>query len=606
MKNLPMTRRILNLLLAVLFLLLPCLAFAEEPKPTTADPAYDAMELKAGEIIVKFKEGIPKASVQSLLLAGELEVLDEMDQLGIMLLSVPEGQELEKIEELKRDPLVEYAEPNHAVRIADTIAIKAYDSPLVTAVIPNDPILTWQWNLPNIGAFAAWDITTGSDKVAIAFIDSGVYFDHPELKDKIWTNPIEKIGDANGDGFPGIQGVDDDGDGLIDEDSAGRQPGDADYANDLRDDDDENGYIDDIRGWDFVDEDGYPQDDCGRGTSMASIAAAETDNGILIAGVSWGAEIMPVKAFKLAEDGKCTSSEWATVHGIVYAADNGAKIINLSWSLRSNITPELWKWQDAVDYAHAKGALIVAGSGDPNPYDPTPLPPDACQYPAALEHVVSVAATGYDDEHPDFSTYNDMVDVAAPGVGIPGVWGKWYGYWSNTGVAAAHVSGLAALIWSVNPYLTNDQVEEIIKSTAVDLGEPGRDDYFGHGRIDASAAVRATPHYLEVDDDPLYFLVCDDGNPPSRKITNPNTNSSTWSAAAMDDWLSISRPEGHTPSSATVSVDRGILPDYDFYTGTIIATSTMTSCENCLRTLTVTAEYTQCWRSYLPLLFKKP
>ena len=380
-----------------------------------------------------------------------------------------------------------------------------------------------------------------------------------------------------------------------------RQPGDADYTNDLKDDDDENGYADDIHGWDFVNENGEPQDDFWIGTFMSSIAAAETDNGILMAGVSWGAEIMPIKVIQVV-DNKGYMWHWHSVDGIIYAADNGAKIIDLSWSLRSTIDPQ--PLQEAVNYAHDKGALIIAGSGDPNPNDP--IPPDAYQYPAALDHVVSVAATDRDDEHPDFSTYNDKVDIAAPGVGIYSFWESGDAPDSNTGVAAAHVSGLATLIWSVNPNLTSHDVEEIIKSTAVDLGEPGRDDYFGYGRIDASAAVRATPHYLEVEtDDPFYFLVCDDSDPPSREITNPNTNSSTWSATAIDDWLSISDPEGYTPSSVTVSIDKGGLPDYDVYTTTITATSTLTSCENCLRVIPAIVRYPpKCWRDYLPLLFK--
>ncbi len=579
MKSIPMTKSVLHFILVVLFLLPPCLAFAEGPKPPTTDAAppsspptlggkeeggHGAMELKAGEIIVKFKEGVPQASIQSLLLAEDISILDEMDRLGFMLLSVPKGQELEKIEKLKRSPLVEYAELNCKIKVADPIVAEPHYNLGAIPFPPDDPYLPNQWNLPKIEAFAAWDITTGSEKVVIAFVDSGVDLDHPEFKDKIWTNPGE---------IP-----------------------------DNEIDDDENGYVDDVHGWDSVNRDGEPQDDFWLGTFMSSIAAAETNNGILIAGVSWGAEIMPIKVM----DNLGYSYHWHLAEGITYAADNGAKIINLSWSLYSYIDPQ--PLQAAITYAHdVKGALIVAGAGDPNPNDP--IPPDAYQYPAALDHVVSVAATDRDDGRPDFSTYNDKVDVAAPGVGIWGVCSP-FGYpictVANTPAAATHVSGLAALIWSVNPTLTNDEVESIIESTAVDLGEEGRDDYFGYGRIDANAAVRATPHYLEVEtDDPFYFLVCDDGSPPSRKITNPNTNSSTWSATAIDLWLSISDPEGYTPSAVTVSISNGGLSDHGVYTAAITATSTMTSCESCLRMIPVTAVYTKCWRSYLPLLFKE-
>ena len=564
MKNVPMTRRILNLLLTVLFLLLPCLAFAEEPKPTATNPACGAMEFKAGEIIVKFKEGIPQASVKSLLLAEDMSVLDELGQLGIMLLSVPKGRELETIEELKRNPLVEYAEPNYIIQIANAIAAEPHYSLRAPPDFPpNDTYLPNQWSLPMIEAFGAWDITTGSEKVIIAFVGTGVDLDHQELKDKIWTNQGE---------IPGNR-IDDDG----------------------------NDFVDDVYGWDFVNWHGEPQDDHWNGTFVASIAAAETNNDILIAGVSWGAEIMPVKV--LDQGGGSIADANG---GILYAADNGAKIINLGFTLTGSAYPH--STQNVVNYAYSKGALIVAGSGDPRVNNP--VPPDAYQYPAALDHVVSVAATDRYDERPDWSTYNNKVDVAAPGRGI---WGIFiYPPYApaapinGTYAAAAHVSGLAALIWSVNPNLTHDQVEAIIESTAVDLGEPGRDDYFGWGRIDAAAAVMTTTHYLEVEPANVLDLgrVCDHGISPSRTITNPNTNSSTWHAIATDSWLSISDPEGYTPSSVTVSIDKGGLSNYDVYTAAITATSTMTNCENCLRMIPVTAVYTHCWTSYLPLLFK--
>jgi thermitase len=574
MKHVPMIRRVLHLLLVVLFLLLPCLTFAEEPKPTANSQACGAMEFKAGEIIVKFKEGISQASVQSLLLTEDVEVLDEMDNLGLMLLSVSKGWELEKIEELKRNPLVEYAEPNYAVQIAAPIMAEPRYSPLpATGVFPNDPYL--QWNLPNIEAFAAWDITTGSDEVVIAVVDSGVDLEHPELQDKIWANPGE-IPD---------NGIDDDG----------------------------NGYVDDVHGWDFVNKNGYPEDDFWFGTYLSSIAAAETNNGILIAGVSWGAEIMPVKVCKVVyEDGakKCYSFDWAIADGIIYAADNGAKIINLGGQLIPGIDPQMLR--DAINYAHnQQGALIAAGSGDLKPNDP--IPPDEYRYPGALDNVVSVAAIDYDDECSDSSVYNDKVDVAAPGVSVRGVcspWGVPVCTTKSTYAAAAHVSGLAALIWSVNPHLTNVQVTGIITSTAVDLGEPGWDEYFGYGRINAATAVMTTTHYLEVEpDDVLDFgLVCDDGNPPWREITNPNTNCSTWRAMPIDPcpWLSISDPEGYTPSSAMVSIEKSHLQDYDVYNTGIIAISIMTNYEHSPIIIPVTAVYTRCWRSYLPLLLKEP
>jgi len=511
-----------------------------------------------------------------LLLREDMRVLDELDGpstglrpalsgaevagLGFMLLSVPKGQELEKIEELKRNPAVEYAEPNYRFRVLDTAVVEPHHGLRAPDVIPNDPYYPSQWNLPKIKAPAAWDITTGSHRVVIAVVDSGVDLDHPELEDKIWTNPGEIAGNKV--------------------------------------DDDKNGYVDDVHGWDFVNLKGEPQDDYGHGTFVAGIAAAETNNANLIAGVSWGAQIMPVKVV----DSQGFSYLWNMASGIRYASKNGAKIIHLSPSLYSFVDPQ--PLQDPINDAHNKGVLIVAGSGDPNPKDPEPPAPDAYQYPASLDHVVSVAATNQGDGHPEFSTHNDRVDIAAPGVEIRSFWEGGYGWISSTRVAAAHVSGLAALVWSVNPTLTPDEVESIMEATAVDVGEPGRDDDFGHGRIDASAAVRATTHHLEIEpDEGFYFLVCDDCDPSPRKITNPNTNCSTWSATATASWLSIGPCEGYTPSSVAVSIYRDKLPGYGLHTAVITVTSTMTSSVNNPKTIPATVRYTsQCWRNYLPLL----
>jgi len=351
-----------------------------------------------------------------------------------------------------------------------------------------------------------------------------------------------------------------------------------------------------------VNWDGEPKDDYGHGTFVAGVAAAETYNGILMAGVSWGAEIMAVKVYQVLDPEEAATAYVYHINGgIIYAADNGAKIIHISGYVRSSAYSNAM--QNVVNYAHSKGALVVAGSGDPNLNNT--IPPDAYQYPAALNHVVSVAATDRYDERWSNSTYNDKVDVAAPGVGIFSFWPGGNGWWSSTGLAAAQVSGLATLIWSVNPNLTHIQVGEIITSTAVDLGDPGWDEYFGWGRIDAAAAVRATPHYLEVETDrPLDFLVCDDGSPPSGEITNPNTGCSTWSATATALWLSISDCEGYTPSSVMVSIDKDNLAGYGLYTDVITVTSTMTSHLNSPQTIPVTAMYARCCRSYLPLLFK--
>ncbi|MBM4459080.1 MAG: hypothetical protein FJ011_15180 [Chloroflexi bacterium] len=307
--------------------------------------------------------------------------------------------------------------------------------------VPNDPYFaTEQWNLTQINLPAAWNLTTGAAEVIIAFVDTGVDLGHPDLAAKI------------------------------------------------------------VPGHDFVNDDESAQDDEGHGTHVAGIAAAVSDNGVGVTGVSWGARIMPVKALDSSGSGYTSD----VVAGITWAADRGARIINLSLGGPGASTA----LQDAVNYAFVKGALIVAAAG--NEYSsgsPT-------IYPAACQNVIGVAATNDQDGHASYSSAGSWVDVAAPGGDPTSASDPNPRHWimstylrsaaaslskqsiqaayeraHGTSMSTPHVAGLAALVWSRHPDWTNAQVEWAIKSTAVDRGAPGRDNLFGYGRIDAHAAV---------------------------------------------------------------------------------------------------------------------
>lgn len=236
-----------------------------------------------------------------------------------------------------------------------------------------------------------------------------------------------------------------------------------------------------LPGYDFVNNDSDPHDDYGHGTHVTGIAAAGANNGIGMVGVCPLCSIIPVKVLNASNQGT-----WTTVAaGIVFAVDAGANVINLSLggSSSSQIV------EDAVRYATEHNVLVVAAVGNGRSNAPF--------YPAALDDVVGVAATRNDDTRWSLSNFGYFVELSAPGYAVYSTYNdlnnsySGYNYMSGTSMASPHVAGLAGLLFSQNPTLTIAQVRWLMQSTSVDLGDPGRDDYFGYGRIDACAALQA-------------------------------------------------------------------------------------------------------------------
>ncbi len=422
--------------IATISLLIALLVVSMSEKPTAATRA-EVTRFRPGGVLVKFKEGASAADVRAALSRRGLSIEREIPSLGLKSLAVPPGQELTMAESMRRDPAVEYAELDYLISVA---------------IIPRDPRWENQWAPAKIGAPAAWEITTGSEEIVIAVLDTGLKLDHPDLAATVWTNP-------------------------------GEVP-----ANGL--DDDQNGKVDDVHGWHFYHqcsgseclpfEDDDLRDDNGHGTHVAGIAAAETDNQVGIAGISWGAQLMPVKVLDEYGDGWYSD----VIAGIVYAADNGADVVNLSLGGEESSQA----LQEAVNYSHAQGVLLIAATGNTG---------GTVLYPAACDHVLAVGATDADDQRPEFSNYGPEMDVVAPGVSIYSTWPSLDGYWrkSGTSMAAPHAAGLAALIWSARPGLSNDQVAQAISRTALDLGAPGWDEFYGWGRIDAYRALLSVGHF---------------------------------------------------------------------------------------------------------------
>ncbi len=242
-----------------------------------------------------------------------------------------------------------------------------------------------------------------------------------------------------------------------------------------------------LDGYDFVNEDTVADDDYGHGTLVAGVAAAAANNDRGIAGLAWNARIMPVKV--LDSQGQGVSSDLTCA--LYWAADQGAQIINISII---SFGPS-FGMQSALNYAANEGVLTFAASG--NLFEQG----NPVTYPAAQEGVIAVGATDKDDSHAWFSSAGSFVDISAPGVSIYSLFPPSHDEYRavrGTSLASPHGAGLAALVLSAAPSLSPAEVESIILKSAVDLGETGQDDKFGHGRIDASAAMSLTLSSLPV------------------------------------------------------------------------------------------------------------
>ena len=313
---------------------------------------------------------------------------------------------------------------------------------------PNDPKFDQQWGLPKIGCPEAWDSTTGDPSVVVAVIDTGVDLNHPELESKLL--PGQNLVD-----FP-----------------AGAES---------------------MRGWvlegDFTGSDSNPQDDVGHGTHVAGTICCASNNGAGVAGVAWDVRLLPVRVLVRARElatGRISGigSSANIAAGIRWAADNGARVINMSLGGYAETTVE----REAIEYASGKGVLVIAAMGNDSVSQP--------HYPSAFDGVIAVAATDATDRRARFSNMGSWVDIAAPGVDIQSThWDDDYASLSGTSMAAPHVAGVAALVFSQNGGLGAEEVGEILRKTAKGLKEnpvdPIPNDQFGAGLVQAAAAVAA-------------------------------------------------------------------------------------------------------------------
>ncbi|MCO6429239.1 MAG: S8 family serine peptidase [Deltaproteobacteria bacterium] len=339
---------------------------------------------------------------------------------------------------------------------------------------PNDPEFSKQWHYQNNGQFnfsardadidllEAWQTTRGDPQVVVGVIDEGIDFNHVDLAGNIWINPNETAGDANSDSCPGICNLDDDFDGLIDEDTNGCSrtgqlaDGSAcNWANDLAADDDENGYPDDINGWNFVNNSPLPSGTLVHGTHVAGTIAARADNNAGVTGVAPQVRLMPLQFLS----GFGTLAD--AIEAIDYATNNGATLTSNSWGGGGYSTA----LQDAIQRAGQRDILFIAAAGNSG-LNHEVAPGYPANYNAA--NIISVAATGPYDELAYFSDYGPAsVDLAAPGDQVYSTLpGNSYGYLSGTSMATPHVSGAAALLLSAYPNASAAQIKEALLSAA--------------------------------------------------------------------------------------------------------------------------------------------
>jgi subtilisin family serine protease len=344
-------------------------------------------------------------------------------------------------------PHVRYVEPNG----------------LVTAfAAPTDPLWPDQWGPQRIRVAQARNLTHGEPSLLVAVLDTGVDWRHPDLASHVWNE-----NDRHGYNLQAQ--------GNLARCATSVPPTAGISCTQF-----------------FLEDDRLttPMDVHGHGTHVAGIVAAVADNGEGIAGVAQ-VTVLPVKVLA---SGVSSFNFWDIVaSGIALAVDEGARVINLSLGACGGELP--LTVQAALDSAWNAGALVVAAAGNFNTTTPC--------WPAAYPSVISVTATDARDRRAAFSSFGATVDLAAPGNGILSARSRWItdfgyvhtggGYWalSGTSMAAPHVAGVAALVWSARPDLSNADVRAVLEATGQDLGPPGWDPEYGHGLVDAAAAVAA-------------------------------------------------------------------------------------------------------------------
>jgi subtilisin family serine protease len=407
------------------------------------------------------------------------------------------------------------------------------------ARVPNDPRFKDLWGMAKIQAPAVWGRSTGERSVVVAVVDDGVALEHPDLKPNVWRNEQETGGD--------------------------------------RVDDDADGYVNDVTGWDFVDDDNDPSpatsgEERWHGSHVAGTIGAVGDNRLGVAGVNWKVSLMALRAI-----GRRGGRSDHLAKAIDFATEHGARVINASWGGGGTSLAIA----NAIARASRKGVLFVAAAGN----DSAPAP----SFPAnlKLDNLISVGASTPDDLLASFSDRGAM--VAAPGVGIlsttaPGR----YDSYDGTSMAAPHVAGLAALLWAVHPKATLAQVRKAILSSAIPMRDVQK------GRVDASRALALLEDQsgeptaaVKLSRQELTFTVRPGRTPRAQVVAVHLEGGGTSTVNATSDakWIVLPRAQAETPARISVRIDPAGLS-----TGAYQGQVTFTAEDRASARLTVTAQ----------------
>lgn len=423
------------------------------------------VDAAAGRVLVVYRPGTTAQARAAATARVGARVIASLVPGRLELVAVLAGESIAStIRAYQGLPEVVCAEADYVFRpVGEVSAAAAMNTRALPAQItPNDPLWgdSGMYGPKLLQCPYAWEVQTGSPTKVIAIIDEGVDRQHEDLAAKIWTNPGETPGN----------GVDDDG----------------------------NGYVDDVYGWDTLDNDNDPSPvdplTEQHGTHVAGTSGAIGNNGVGITGVSWGTKIMSLRAL-----GPFGGTAATVAEAILYAADNGAHVINMSLGGPYSATEQV-----PIDYAYNRGVVICAAAGNSNKEFTTnlatwdsPVCNDGAD-PSTMNEVIGVAATDQMDVKADFSNYSGaykLVDVSAPGVSILSTLpGNMYGggpTWSGTSMSCPHVAGLAGLLVSEYPTWAPDAVIDQIRATAdsIDDKNPFYIGKLGTGRVNAASAV---------------------------------------------------------------------------------------------------------------------